>query len=230
MKKSFLLMFSVFFILLCSCSQSNPEILKPSVKLLKAETQSGLLVERLSVFLEYEDDDGQIDFRTINIIHIPTGLKWTIMSNDVSFFTFRDFSENRFVVGTNKIAPPLYKMPLGEYHIAISDLGHNEHSFDYTLEELNADTTLPFEIEVNDNKCILKSKMINRFFNEYNIILLGADRQAIIIEKNKLLDNGAIPIMLHELKKKYPNARYFQIMFEQPKIAFLSKIYDIGEH
>lgn len=120
---------TAFFFL--SCAQSQPEIRASSIRLMRVQTSTGDFVERLSVFLYFNDEDGTEDFSTITVRHIDTGLFWVLDAADADV---RIRGRDRWT-GTSMFAPPRDGVfPGGEYTVAVADLAGNEAVNTFSLD------------------------------------------------------------------------------------------------
>ncbi len=224
--KRLFIILSIFLIF--ACSANKPIISDLSVKKLEIENDSELLIERLSVFLLFKDEDGRQDYNSIILIHKESGLSWTLNRNNSSFFTSETKSEDQakkiLWAGSNNIANPLGKFPSGDYSIIVEDLSGNRAIRNISLESENNLSKLPFTFEVTQDSWNIENIEESNFRN-YSLILLGSDKQPIFV---KILENNSLNKQngnLKELKEKYPDARYIQCLAEnsQKTIAYLSK-------
>lgn len=233
MKKFIIIFFSISIIFLSfACSLSKPTIAELSVKRLEIENDSDLLIERLSVFLLFRDEDEREDYNSILVIHKESGLSWSLNRNNSSFFVSEDVSKEelkkRIWVGSNKISYPLGKMPLGEYSIIVEDLAGNRAISSIILRTETEFSKIPFSF-TSDGSTWKITNNTEASFNNYSLILLGADKQPIYVKSLGNINSEEFSGELLSLKEEYADARYIQCLVEnsQKTIAYLSKSYKI---
>ncbi len=215
-----------------SCSLSKPNVPQLAVKLLEVENDSDILIERLSVFIHFIDENGRDDYNSMSIIHKESGLSWTLNRNNSSFFISEQYTEEenqkRLWIGSNKFAYPLGKIPLGEYSIIIEDLAGNRVIKNFSLKSKADFVDLPFEFTTTSDSWRIKNKADNKF-NNYSLILLGADKQPIFVKEIGAINSAEMSDTLADLRKQYSDARYIQCLGEnsQKTIGYLSKSYKL---
>lgn len=223
----FLLCFLCF-----NCSFKAPSIAEISVKRLQIETETLAMAERLSIFLIYLDEDGKDDYSTVTVIHKESGLLWFLNRFNSSFFTseYRDSqkTETRLWIGSNKLAGPQGRIPLGDYSVIAEDLAGNQTIKNVSIIAEVKPRTLPFSFSIQEDTWRIQAEKPSRY-TIYSLILLGADRQPIFVKKLGPAEDGLLEDGLDELKSQYPDARYIQCMAENDEgsAAFLTKFYSL---
>ncbi len=224
--KIFIIFFSISFF---SCAQRPPVISKLSVKRLGVETNSEKLLERLSVFLLFSDENGRDDYNSIRITHKESGLYWQLNRDNSSFFISAkaEDEKEKFWLGSNKIAHPSGRMPLGEYSIVVDDLAGNQSVKNIHLKDETNLSALPFSFNIEGESCKIKNSDVQ--YKKFYLILLGADRQPIFVKELGEIFDQDYTGNLAALKKEYSDARYIQCMAEnsQATISFLTKPYSL---
>ncbi|UTC74161.1 hypothetical protein E4O03_07855 [Treponema sp. OMZ 792] len=223
---------SFFFIavFLLSCSFDKPEIPELSVKILRMETDSGKIEERLSVFLMYKDENGRNDYSSIQLIHLESGLTWVLNRENTSFFSSSQLrasdSEKTLWAGSNKIASPFGQIPIGEYSIVLEDLSGNRVIKKLTLKEPENPSSLSLVFQVQDGRWKIEAAE-DSAFRTFFLILSGADKQPLFVQ---ILPQGSkYEDSIAPLLEKYPDSRYIQCMAQnaQGNTAYLTKYHSL---
>ena len=196
-----------------ACSVNKPNVSSLSYKRVTVELDNGRMSERMSIFLRFSDEDGTNDYESMTLIQNDMQLYWHITRTITSFLKSDYDDKNSFLVGTNKIAHPLGKMPLGNYELQVSDLQGNKVIRLFSISEesrlvrLNATLTVDAgKWEVNVGNEVLYS----RFY----LLLLGADRQPVFLKTLAVSNNSNISDSISSLKSDWPDARYLQLCAE----------------
>ncbi|UTC88078.1 hypothetical protein [Treponema denticola] len=231
-KKEWLKKTLFFFIaaLLLSCSFDKPEIPELSVKILKIETDTGTIEERLSVFLMYKDENGRNDYSSIQLVHLESGLTWVLNRENTSFFSSSQLrasdSEKTLWAGSNKIASPFGQIPIGEYSVVLEDLSGNRTIKKLTLKEPEMVSSIPFVFRIQDGRWRIEASE-NSTFKTFFLILLGADKQPLFVQG--LPEGSKLEDSIASLLEKYPDTRYIQCMAQnaQGDTAYLTKYHSL---
>jgi len=231
-KKEWLKKTLFFFIvtLLLSCSFDKPEIPELSVKILKIETDAGIIEERLSLFLMYKDENGRNDYSSIQLVHLESGLTWVLNRENTSFFSSSQLrasdSEKTLWAGSNKIASPFGQIPIGEYSVVLEDLSGNRVIKKLTLKEPEMLSSIPFVFRIQDGRWRIEASE-NSTFKTFFLILLGADKQPLFVQG--LPEGSKLEDSIASLLEKYPDTRYIQCMAQnaQGDTAYLTKYYSL---
>ncbi len=211
---------------------SKPDIEALSVKRLELETDSNKVVERLSIFLLFKDKNGREDYNSLTIIHKESGLSWTLNRNNTSFFSSqaydKDEKEKKLWAGSNKFAYPMGRIPLGDYSLIIEDLAGNRSFKSFSLKGEIQNSDVPFEFAITNDSWKIQNKN-EKTFNNYSLILLGADKQPIFVKELGQINSSEMTGKLEKLKDEYSDARYIQCLGEnhQKTIGYLTKSYKL---
>ena len=201
----------VFFFF--SCSVNNPSISSLSYKRVTVELDNGQRTERLSLFLRFRDEDGVNDYESMTLIQKNMQLYWHITRNFTHFFKSDYDDKYSLLVGTNKIAHPTGKIPLGDYELQVCDMQGNKVvrlfsiSDEHKLSPLNATLSIKdgkWKVEVKDEKN----------YSYFYLLLLGADRQPVFLKTLSVAENTSIEESVETLKKDWSDARYLQLCAE----------------
>lgn len=229
-KTLFFLIVTLFVALLLSCSFDKPEIPELSVKILKIETDTGTIEERLSVFLMYKDENGRNDYSSIQLVHLESGLTWVLNRENTSFFSSSQLrasdSEKTLWAGSNKIASPFGQIPIGEYSVVLEDLSGNRVIKKLTLKEPEMVSSIPFVFRIQDGRWRIEASE-NSTFKTFFLILLGADKQPLFVQG--LPEGSKLEDSISSLLEKYPDTRYIQCMAQnaQGDTAYLTKYHSL---
>lgn len=223
-------LFFLIVTLLLSCSFDKPEIPELSVKILKIETDTGTIEERLSVFLMYKDENGRNDYSSIQLVHLESGLTWVLNRENTSFFSSSQLrasdSEKTLWAGSNKIASPFGQIPIGEYSVVLEDLSGNRTIKKLTLKEPEMVSSIPFVFRIQDGRWRIEASE-NSTFKTFFLILLGADKQPLFVQG--LPEGSKLEDSISSLFEKYPDTRYIQCMAQnaQGDTAYLTKYHSL---
>ncbi len=164
-------------VLACSCAQGKPEIRARSVQLIRVQGPALTFAERLSVFVFFEDSDGDADFSSMAVTHAETGLRWNVPA-EASMTRLRG---NDRWVGTNNLAGPGDgPLPEGAYTVSVYDLAGNEATATFSLPRPvfpeNAPARLTIEgdvwkVERNPASGSFKNTWLFLFNNEQRLVL-----------------------------------------------------------
>ncbi|UTC63365.1 hypothetical protein E4O00_07795 [Treponema sp. OMZ 788] len=224
-----ILFFSVaaFFL---SCSFDKPEIPALSVKILKIETDAGTTEERLSAFLMYKDENGRNDYSSIQLVHLESGFTWVLNRESTSFFSSSQFrssdAEKTLWAGSNKIASPFGKIPIGEYSLVLEDLSGNSSIKKITVKEPEAAESKPFVFQIQAGRWTVEG-IEDSSFKSFFLILSGADKQPLFV--HALPYGSKHEDSISSLTEKYPDTRYIQCMAQnaQGNTAYLTKYHSL---
>lgn len=216
MKKFFYLaLFLPLFSLYVACSVNKPNVSSLSYKRVTVELDNGKMSERLSIFLRFSDEDGTNDYESMTLIQKDMQLYWHITRTITSFFKSDYDEKNSFLVGTNKIAHPLGKIPLGEYELQVSDLQGNKVARFFSIDEESKFSRLDATLTVDGDKwevSVGNEVLYSRFY----LLLLGADRQPVFLKTLAVGNNSTIADSISSLKNEWSDARYLQLCAENP--------------
>lgn len=170
---------ATIFVLL-SCAQSQPEIRASSIRLLRVQTSTGDFVERLSVFLYFDDADGTEDFSTITLRHADTGLFWVLDADDADV---RIRGRDRWT-GSSIFAPPLDGVfPGGSYTVAVADLAGNEAVKTFTLDREPFTEKAPVRFSLSGDIWTLERSDSAGAFSENYLFLFDAGQNLVHVWK-----------------------------------------------
>ncbi len=165
------------FFLVVSCAQGKPEIRSQSVQLLRVQGPALVFAERLSVFVFFEDSDGDADFSSIAVTHLETGLRWNLPAESTMT---RLRGKDRWVGSNNLAGPGDGPLPEGAYSLAVYDLAGNEAVSTFSVAKPffpeNAPARLTIEgdvwkIERNPASGSFKNTWLFLFNNEQRLVL-----------------------------------------------------------
>lgn len=163
-------------IFLVSCAQSGPVIHTSTVKLLRVQEESGEFVERLSVFVLFEDDDGIEDFASITVRHDDTGLFWLLEADDT---VVRLRGSDRWN-GSSELAPPPGSVfPEGDYTIIAQDLAGNEALQTFSLSRMEFPETLPVRFSLDGDLWTMERNPDDGGFTE-NYLFVYTDGNRLV--------------------------------------------------
>lgn len=209
--KKFLYFFVVLFLL--SCSVGKPSISTLSYKRVIVELDNGQITERLSLFLRFSDEDGTNDYESMKLTQKKMRLYWHITRSLTSFFKSDYDDKYSFMVGTNKIAHPLGKIPLGDYELQVYDMQGNKVVRLFSIDGASTLSRIKASLIIEDDKW--KVKVENEdLYTRFYLLLLGADRQPVFLKTLSLGKNETIEDSIENLKKEWPNTRYLQLCAE----------------
>ena len=113
------LMFPLILLILAACSGEAPDIIQTQHRLLMyKDTETGQVVERLSVFLLPDDPDGADDLESLHLIHDEAELYWKL---DVEMWDSMDYLNAPWVGSNGFISATGGPLPRGEYRILLRD-------------------------------------------------------------------------------------------------------------
>jgi len=203
----------LFLLFFFSCSVNTPSISSLSYKRVTVELDNGQRTERLSVFLRFRDEDGINDYDSMTLIQTNMQLYWHITRNLTSFFK-SDYDDNySLLAGTNKIAHPLGKIPLGDYELQAYDMQGNKVVRFFSLSEETKLSPLNAKLSIEDEKWRVEVQdEVN--YNIFYLLLLGADRQPVFLKTLAVAENSSVEESIEQLKKDWPDTRYLQLCAE----------------
>ena len=210
MKKFLYLILLLFFI---SCSVNKPKISSLSYKRVVVELDNGNITERLSIFLRFSDEDGTNDYESMSLTQKKMRLYWHITRSLTSFFKSDYDDKNSFMVGTNKIAHPLGKIPLGDYELEVYDMQGNKVVRLFSINEASTLSKIKASLKIDDNKWKVKVEN-EELYTRFYLLLLGADRQPVFLKTLSLGKNENMEDSIENLKRDWPNTRYLQLCAE----------------
>lgn len=202
-----------FFPLYVACSVNKPNVSSFSYKRVTVELDNGKMSERLSIFLRFSDEDGTNDYESMTLIQKDMQLYWHITRTITSFFKSDYDDKNSFLVGTNKIAHPLGKIPLGDYELQVSDLQGNKVVRLFSIADQSKLSRLEATLTVDAEKWEVKvgnEALYSRFY----LLLLGADRQPVFLKTLAVSNNSNISDSISSLKNEWQDVRYLQLCAE----------------
>lgn len=209
--KQFVYCFLLFFYF--SCSLNKPSVSFITYKRVIIELDSGRLVEKLSLFLRFNDEDGTDDYESMTLIKKGEGFYWHVTRDSSYFFKSNEDSKSSFLVGTNKISYPFGKIPLGDYELLVSDMQGNKVRSFFSINDASNMTRLNAFLTINGERWEVEVKD-ESYYTYFYLLLLGADKQPIFLNKLSVNKNSNISETLESLKQSYPDARYIQLCAE----------------
>lgn len=172
--------FSLF--LLTDCTQGSPEIRSYSTQVLRVQNDDMSFSEQLSLFVYFNDIDGNQDFSSITLTHNDTGLLWTI-DKEVAIVRLR--GNDRWTGSSALAGPGGGEMPSGSYTLVVSDLAGNEAvSFITVVRPVFPEKT-PFRFYIENEQWIIEKNTELSDFSRYFLLLLD--------DTNKLLYSWPVP-------------------------------------
>jgi hypothetical protein len=120
----------ILFISLAACSDSPPEIMQISWQvMLFNDRESGFSYQKLSLFVNIEDEDGIKDIGALYLIHEAKELFWSL---DESNWEMTE-KGNATWIGSNAFTMPSAEpFPTGKYRVYLEDLsGQSDETFIY---------------------------------------------------------------------------------------------------
>ncbi len=196
--------------LFLSCAQSEPEIRASSIRLLRVQTSAGDFVERLSVFLYFNDEDGTEDFSTITVRHVDTGLFWVLDAADADV---RIRGRDRWT-GTSIFAPPLDGVfPGGDYTVAVADLAGNEAVQRFTLVRSPFPEKSPIRFSLSGDIWTLERNRSSGEFTDNYLFLFDAGNTLVHVWKmpeNEMKVVGDLDVFRQEYRDAVTIQAYSQ--------------------
>lgn len=166
-----------------SCAQGSPEIRASSVQLLRVQGAAGLFAERLSLFVFFDDSDGNADYGSISLREENTGYVWNILSGDTMV---RLRGTDRWL-GSNCLAGPGDEpFPEGEYTLTVTDLVGNEATKGISLKRPNFPAAAPVKFAVEGDRWTLA---LNPDAGDFTVTYLF-----LLDEQARLLYSWKVPL------------------------------------
>lgn len=206
---SFLFLILLFF----SCSVNKPSVSSLSYKRVTVELDNGRHTERLSIFLRFRDEDGTNDYESMTLIQKNMQLYWHITRNLTSFFKSDYDDKYSLLVGTNKIAYPQGKIPLGDYELQVSDMQGNKIGRLFSISDESKISPLQARLTIAEGKWKVQVQD-EKNYSHFYLLLLGADRQPVFLKTLSVVENSSVEEPIEQLKKDWPDARYLQLCAE----------------
>lgn len=200
-------------ITLASCSVNKPTISSFSYKRLVVELDDKNVTEHLSVFLHFKDEDGINDYDSMTLIQKDMRLYWHITRDITSFFKSDYDDKNSLLLGTNKIAHPFGKIPLGKYELQVLDLQGNKVVHFFSIDDESSTDRLSAYLTIEEDRwqVIVEEEM---FYSRFYLLLLGADKQPLFLKTLSIGKNSNTSDSINLLKDEWPDARYLQLCAE----------------
>ena len=209
--KYYLYFLCLFFFF--SCSVNTPSVSSLSYKRITVELDNGQRTERLSLFLRFRDEDGSNEYESMTLTQKNMQLYWHITRNLTSFFKTDYDDKYSLLVGTNKIAHPQGKIPLGDYELQVSDMQGNRVVRLFSINDESKLSPLDAKLTIENGKWRVQV-YDEKNYNYFYLLLLGADRQPVFLKTLSITENTAIEEPIETLKKDWPDARYLQLCAE----------------
>lgn len=211
------IVFAACLFCLLACSQHTAKIVRVSVQPYFLQVADNDCVPRLSVFLHYDDEDGQNDIDSLKLVHLESGATWIINASDLNFFKTKNLSENEFIVGTNKLTFPADKILSGAYKLSLVQSDYSPVFIDCNVSIDNTPAAgFPIQVQVNHYDAQFETDMR---FNSMTVILLGADMQPLFSTGVSVTDRT---YNFESLVTEYSDARYIRFLFDTSNGMFLS--------
>ena len=177
------------------------------------ELDNGNITERLSVFLRFRDEDGINDYESMTLIQKDMQLYWNISRSLTQFFKSDYDDKNSLLVGTNKIAYPLGRIPLGEYELQVSDLQGNKVVRFFSIDDESKLERLNAQLIVKEDRweVIVEDEPV---YTRFYLLLLGADKQPLFLKTLSLSSNSKVSDSIQLLKNEWQDTRYLQLCAE----------------
>lgn len=163
--------------LVCSCAQGKPEIRSHSVQLLRVQGPALTFAERLSVFVFFEDSDGDADFSSIAVTHAETGLRWNVPSN-ASMTRLR--GKDRWIGSNNLAGPGDGSLPEGAYTIAVYDLAGNEAMATFSLTKGDFPKSAPARLSIEGDVWKLERNPLAGSFTNSWLFLFNNEQRLVL--------------------------------------------------
>lgn len=182
---SFLLVMIIasFFV---SCEQGSPIVHSSLVQIVRVQKEDLSFVERLSVFVFFDDEDGIDDFGEISVSHKDTSLTWKIIPSNCSV---RLRGKDRWTGSSDLAGPGEGTIPGGVYTVTVTDLAYNESAQTITLSRPEFPERPPVVFSVlNNNWEITRSDATSGFVRSY---LFFFDKNSIILYSWMILDSAS---------------------------------------
>lgn len=129
------------------CAQGSPEIRSSQVQLVRIQNPSLSFSERLSVFVFFQDSDGEADFSRMTVTHNETNLVWTVEKGQE---LVRMRGKDRWT-GSNMLAGPGdAELPGGMYTISVFDMAGNEAIRSFNLIRPDFPERSPMKFSVSE--------------------------------------------------------------------------------
>lgn len=168
-----------FFLLFCtalildfsflSCAQGSPEIKAIQAQVIRLQNSNSTFSERLSIFINYSDSDGEEDFARIIVHHDESLLEWRI-EKDQKITRLRN--KERWI-GSNLLCYPKEgSFPKGSYTLIIEDLAGNEAIQKFQLQYPDFPETAPLHFTISDSEWKIQFKDFSNNYTRIHLILL----------------------------------------------------------
>lgn len=154
------------------CAQGTPEIRSSQVQLLRIQNASLSFSERLSVFVFFQDSDGEADFSRMTITHNETGLVWAV-DKDQELVRMR--GKDRWT-GSNMLAGPGGdEIPGGPYTLSVYDLAGNEAVRTFNLIRPEFPERAPLKFSISGKNWTIDYSDPSLSFSRVFLMLLDRD-------------------------------------------------------
>lgn len=193
-----ILIFFIFLILL-SCSRKAPEIYEHYWQLnIIKDTETNRIYEKLSFFINANDEDGIDDIEKLYLIHDTEELFWEL--NPQTWHKASIHGETW--IGTNGVQMPNNAgIPEGDYRIVLEDISgeYDEETFVLTRLDTKKSTIVFPKPEIKDRKLFVKGdspvyslwiydKKWNFIQPHFEVKQEGIDLQRIIVRRQELAE------------------------------------------
>ncbi len=166
------LVLSVFSIIATACSQGNPEIRSSSWQVYRDQQADGSFEERLSLFVFFEDSDGEADFSSLTLFHDETGLQWTVPAQEAQA---RLRGKDRWVGSNRLLGPGGLSFPTGRYTLSLTDLAGNESLSNFDLAPPDFPERAPMSFRIEGDKWIMEKNPDSLLFSRFYLFLYDSD-------------------------------------------------------
>lgn len=182
----FLFLVTIIAIFFVSCEQSSPIVHSSLVQIVRVQKEDLSFVERLSVFVFFDDEDGIDDFGAISVSHKDTGLTWKIIPSNCAV---RLRGKDRWTGSSDLAGPGEGAIPGGVYTITVNDLADNESVQTITLSrpEFPEHPPVVFSV-VKNNWEITRIDSTSGFVRSY---LFFFDKNSTILYSWMILDSAS---------------------------------------
>ncbi len=206
-----------------ACSFNTPSVVLPKTQRLYSYNRHGVLVERLAVFVLFEDADGRNDYKELALQEKATGLRWTIQRENTVFLQEARYSQNAQWVGSNKFIYPRRFFPEGGYTLTVFDLAGNKVETDFTLPPAQPITAEPLTCVIENGQWQVQTVNAS-VCSSLSLILLTADLQPLSVRPLQHADQNLQSGAVDELQQSAPDARYLQCLGENAEqtVGFLT--------
>ncbi|HNQ97326.1 MAG TPA: hypothetical protein PKH81_04480 [Treponemataceae bacterium] len=167
-----LLLVCLCALLLFACAQGSPVIKNRSIKLLRVQDPTRSFSEHLSVFVCFEDSDGEEDFSSITITHDESTLFWEITPQE-AVVRLRD--TERWTGSNNLSYPADGLFPPGRYTLVVADLAGNEAVESFSLSRISFPEYAPAALTIAEGTWTIERSADAAGFTRVFLYLFSQD-------------------------------------------------------